>query len=253
MRLRLWSAALGGHLEKCDHCTEDRNAYNSCRNRHCGPQAQTNGDLIQDKTDHSSLLVVMPRLRPREMPGKQKGRTSYSAARVPAYPPLRLSCQLSSHSQTGALPRTAHRSHHRVAAAASGLSSTARSNRPGKGQPLPPLRHRHDDPGCNPSPLPVARSAALGHLMTSLPHSPPIHEDATIAATHARSVRVHRQFDTQQPVSCPFQCVLYRGTEAYVPFSHSRRKNIGLTEAVRGHRSSQTRHSKRITERFVAV
>src|SRR5579863_2115966 len=33
------TAALGGHLEKCDHCAHERNAYNSCRNRHC-PKCQ---------------------------------------------------------------------------------------------------------------------------------------------------------------------------------------------------------------------
>jgi hypothetical protein len=33
------TAALGGHLEKCDHCDAARNAYNSCRNRHC-PKCQ---------------------------------------------------------------------------------------------------------------------------------------------------------------------------------------------------------------------
>jgi Putative transposase/Transposase zinc-binding domain len=33
------TAALGGHLEKCDYCAEERNAYNSCRNRHC-PKCQ---------------------------------------------------------------------------------------------------------------------------------------------------------------------------------------------------------------------
>jgi hypothetical protein len=33
------TAALGGHLEKCDHCAQERNAYNSCRNRHC-PKCQ---------------------------------------------------------------------------------------------------------------------------------------------------------------------------------------------------------------------
>jgi hypothetical protein len=33
------TAALGGHLEKCDHCSLTRNAYNSCRNRHC-PKCQ---------------------------------------------------------------------------------------------------------------------------------------------------------------------------------------------------------------------
>lgn len=31
--------ALGGHLEKCDKCGHERNAYNSCRNRNC-PKCQ---------------------------------------------------------------------------------------------------------------------------------------------------------------------------------------------------------------------
>ncbi len=30
---------LGGHVEKCDHCGEERIAYNSCCNRHC-PKCQ---------------------------------------------------------------------------------------------------------------------------------------------------------------------------------------------------------------------
>lgn len=33
------TAELGGHLEQCDHCGYERNAYNSCRNRHC-PKCQ---------------------------------------------------------------------------------------------------------------------------------------------------------------------------------------------------------------------
>lgn len=33
------TAALGGHLEECDHCGHKRPAYNSCRNRHC-PKCQ---------------------------------------------------------------------------------------------------------------------------------------------------------------------------------------------------------------------
>lgn len=33
------TADLGGHLEQCDHCGYERNAYNSCRNRHC-PKCQ---------------------------------------------------------------------------------------------------------------------------------------------------------------------------------------------------------------------
>ena len=33
------TAALGGHVETCDHCQHQRIAYNSCRNRHC-PKCQ---------------------------------------------------------------------------------------------------------------------------------------------------------------------------------------------------------------------
>jgi len=33
------TAELGGHLERCDRCGFERNAYNSCRNRHC-PKCQ---------------------------------------------------------------------------------------------------------------------------------------------------------------------------------------------------------------------
>src|SRR3954470_3694982 len=33
------TAALGGHVEACDHCPYRRVAYNSCRNRHC-PKCQ---------------------------------------------------------------------------------------------------------------------------------------------------------------------------------------------------------------------
>jgi hypothetical protein len=34
------TAALGGHIETCDHCASTRHVYHSCRNRHC-PQCQT--------------------------------------------------------------------------------------------------------------------------------------------------------------------------------------------------------------------
>jgi hypothetical protein len=30
------TAALGGHVERCDDCGLTRIVYNSCRNRHCG-------------------------------------------------------------------------------------------------------------------------------------------------------------------------------------------------------------------------
>jgi hypothetical protein len=34
------TAALGGHLEQCDHCAHQRPCYNSCANRHC-PKCQS--------------------------------------------------------------------------------------------------------------------------------------------------------------------------------------------------------------------
>lgn len=34
------TAALGGHVEQCDHCSHRVIAYNSCRNRHC-PKCQS--------------------------------------------------------------------------------------------------------------------------------------------------------------------------------------------------------------------
>ena len=34
------TAALGGHVEECDHCSQRTIAYNSCRNRHC-PKCQS--------------------------------------------------------------------------------------------------------------------------------------------------------------------------------------------------------------------
>ena len=37
--LRCRTAALGGHIDKCDTCGHKRNSYNSCRNRHC-PKCQ---------------------------------------------------------------------------------------------------------------------------------------------------------------------------------------------------------------------
>jgi len=36
------TAALGGHLERCDQCGHERNAYNSCSDRHC-PKCQSLG------------------------------------------------------------------------------------------------------------------------------------------------------------------------------------------------------------------
>lgn len=49
------TAALGGHLERCDQCGYERNCFNSCRDRHC-PKCQclARAQWIEDR--HSELL-----------------------------------------------------------------------------------------------------------------------------------------------------------------------------------------------------
>jgi hypothetical protein len=51
------TAALGGHLERCDECGHERNCFNSCRDRHC-PKCQSlaRARWIQDR--QSELLEV---------------------------------------------------------------------------------------------------------------------------------------------------------------------------------------------------
>jgi len=49
------TAALGGHVEKCDRCGHQRIWYNSCRNRHCGKcQSLARAQWIHDR--QSELL-----------------------------------------------------------------------------------------------------------------------------------------------------------------------------------------------------
>lgn len=51
------TAALGGHLERCDQCGNERNCFNSCRDRHC-PKCQSlaRAQWIEDR--QSELLEV---------------------------------------------------------------------------------------------------------------------------------------------------------------------------------------------------
>jgi hypothetical protein len=51
------TSALGGHVEQCQRCQHKRNAYNSCRNRHC-PKCQTLKQLQWVEDRQSSLLPV---------------------------------------------------------------------------------------------------------------------------------------------------------------------------------------------------
>ena len=51
------TSELGGHLERCDSCGYERNAYNSCRNRHCPKcQALAKADWLEKRK--AELLPV---------------------------------------------------------------------------------------------------------------------------------------------------------------------------------------------------
>ena len=52
------TAELGGHIEACDQCGFEHNAYNSCRNRHC-PKCQT---LVKEQwlNDRKAELLPCP-------------------------------------------------------------------------------------------------------------------------------------------------------------------------------------------------
>jgi hypothetical protein len=51
------TATLGGHIEQCDHCQYTRNAYNSCRNRHC-PKCQSRARAQWLESRQAELLPV---------------------------------------------------------------------------------------------------------------------------------------------------------------------------------------------------
>jgi len=51
------SAALGGHVERCDACRHERIAYNSCRNRHC-PKCQAGARAAWMAAREQELLPV---------------------------------------------------------------------------------------------------------------------------------------------------------------------------------------------------
>src|SRR5213594_3340408 len=54
---RCRTAALGGHIERCDSCGFERPAYNSCRNRHC-PKCQSLAKLKWLQKQKSEILPV---------------------------------------------------------------------------------------------------------------------------------------------------------------------------------------------------
>lgn len=55
--LRCRTSALGGHVDKCDHCGHIRISYNSCRNRHC-PKCQNTHREAWIESRKQDLLPV---------------------------------------------------------------------------------------------------------------------------------------------------------------------------------------------------
>jgi hypothetical protein len=51
------TAALGGHLQRCDHCGREYPVYNSCRNRHC-PKCQSLDQALWVEAQVRDLLPV---------------------------------------------------------------------------------------------------------------------------------------------------------------------------------------------------
>jgi len=55
---RCRTAALGGHVDKCDHCGHIRISYNSCRNRHCPKCQNTQREAWIEKRKQDLLPVA---------------------------------------------------------------------------------------------------------------------------------------------------------------------------------------------------
>ena len=85
------TAALGGHVEQCDHCGHRRVWYNSCRNRHC-PTCQSlaraewlerrRADLLPAEYFHV-VFTVPPGRRPRSPPRTRPSSTACSSEPSP--------------------------------------------------------------------------------------------------------------------------------------------------------------------------
>src|SRR5215468_8585136 len=51
------TAALGGHVERCDHCDHRRVFYNSCRDRHC-----PNRTCVESGVEHRQIKALAEKL-----------------------------------------------------------------------------------------------------------------------------------------------------------------------------------------------
>jgi hypothetical protein len=69
------SAALGGHVERCQDCGHNRISYNSCRNRHC-PKCQ--GAAAKDwlAAREADLLPATSRATPSTIPKSPRRPTT---------------------------------------------------------------------------------------------------------------------------------------------------------------------------------
>jgi hypothetical protein len=68
------TAALGGHVEQCNHCDHRRIGYNSCRNRHC-PRCQALARAAWIETRQAELLDT-PYFHVNGSPGEMERPTS---------------------------------------------------------------------------------------------------------------------------------------------------------------------------------
>jgi len=107
------SAALGGHVERCEDCGHSRIAYNSCRNRHCPKcQGAAAEDWLAAREGRSAAGRLFPRRlhaagrdRPDRLP-EQGGRLR------PAVP--HGGRDAAHHRRRSQAPRRAHRRHRRA-------------------------------------------------------------------------------------------------------------------------------------------
>ena len=77
------TAALGGHVERCEECAHMRVAYNSCRNRHC-PKCQARAAADGSKRDppsccRSPISTSSSPCRQRSAPSRIRTRPRYTA------------------------------------------------------------------------------------------------------------------------------------------------------------------------------
>src|SRR5262249_59818436 len=85
------SAALGGHVERCDQCGHQRISYNSCRNRHCpkceGPAREAWLSARIDETPpvpYAHLVFTLP--PPIRTPALPNNRPIYDILFPPSAP-----------------------------------------------------------------------------------------------------------------------------------------------------------------------